>query len=404
MFPPINEQMDLIKKGTADIVSEEELVKKLEKSIRTNTPLRVKQGFDPTAPDIHLGHTVGIRKLKDFQTLGHQIVLIVGDYTAMVGDPSGKNATRPRLTREKILENATTYEKQFFKILDKEKTEIHFNGKWFQDMRFEEIMNLAASYTVARILERDDFEKRYKNGTPISVHEFFYPLMQGYDSVAIKADVELGATEQMFNLLAARNVQREYGLEPQIALTMPVLEGIDGKDRMSKSTGNYIGIDESPKDMFGKIMSIPDDIILKYYTLLSDLSVAELKEIEDKLNRPDFNPMVLKKALGRDIISQYHSPDEAQAAQEEFEMVFSKNKIPEDIEMVKLTEEEASDLFIKLLNKYNLTSSNGESRRMMKQGAVKINDEKVTDQEYVLKNSGEYIVKVGKRRFIKFIV
>jgi tyrosyl-tRNA synthetase len=404
MFPPINEQMDLIKKGTADIVSEDELVKKLEKSIKTNTPLRVKQGFDPTAPDIHLGHTVGIRKLKDFQTLGHQIVLIVGDYTAMVGDPSGKNTTRPRLTREKILENATTYEKQFFKILDKEKTEIHFNGKWFQDMRFEEIMNLAASYTVARILERDDFEKRYKNGTPISVHEFFYPLMQGYDSVAIKADVELGATEQMFNLLAARNVQREYGLEPQIALTMPVLEGIDGKDRMSKSTGNYIGIDESPKDMFGKIMSIPDDIILKYYTLLSDLSVAELKEIEDKLNRPDFNPMVLKKALGRDIISQYHSPDEAQAAQEEFEMVFSKNKIPEDIEMVKLTEEEASDLFIKLLNKYNLTSSNGESRRMMKQGAVKINDEKVTDQEYVLKNSGEYIVKVGKRRFIKFIV
>ncbi|MFP4547349.1 MAG: tyrosine--tRNA ligase [Fidelibacterota bacterium] len=404
MFPSINEQMDLIRKGTADIVSEEELVKKLEKSLKNNEPLRVKQGFDPTAPDIHLGHTVGIRKLKDFQNLGHQIVLIVGDYTAMVGDPSGKNSTRPRLTRDKILENATTYEKQFFKILDKDKTEIHFNGSWFQDMRFEEIMNLAASYTVARILERDDFTKRYKNGTPISLHEFFYPLMQGYDSVAIKSDVELGATEQMFNLLAARNVQREYGVEPQVALTMPVLEGIDGKDRMSKSTGNYIGIDEPPTEMFGKIMSIPDEILLKYYTLLSDFSLEELKEIENKLNDPAFNPMVLKKQLGRDIVTQYHDAEQAKMAQEEFERVFSKNKLPDDIDEYQLNEKDKQELFVKLLTKYNLTSSNGEARRMLKQGAVKINNDKVTDQDLVLKEKGEYIVKVGKRRFAKFII
>lgn len=396
--------MDLIKKGTAEIVSEDELVKKLENSIKNNTPLRIKQGFDPTAPDIHLGHTVGIRKLKDFQSLGHQIVLIVGDYTAMVGDPSGKNSTRPRLTRQKILENAKTYEKQFFKILDQDKTEIHFNGTWFQDMRFEEIMNLAASYTVARILERDDFTKRYKAGSPISLHEFFYPLMQGYDSVAIRSDVELGATEQMFNLLAGRNIQREYGMEPQIALTMPVLEGIDGKDRMSKSTGNYIGIDEPAKEMFGKIMSIPDEIILKYFTLLSDLSVTELKDIEKKLNDPQFNPMLLKKQLGRDIITQYHNAEAARQAQEEFEAVFSKNAIPEDIEIIKLPADEIGDQLVRLLTKYNLTESNGEAKRMIKQGAVKINNDKVSDQDMELKEPGEYIIKVGKRRFVKFVI
>ena len=404
MFPPINEQMDLIRKGTAEIVSEEELVKKLEIALKNNLPLRVKQGFDPTAPDIHLGHTVGIRKLKDFQKLGHQIVLIVGDYTAMVGDPSGKYSTRPRLTRETILENAKTYEMQFFKILNKSKTEIHFNGTWFQKMNFEEIMNLAASYTVARILERDDFTKRYNNGSPISVHEFFYPLMQGYDSVTIKADVELGATEQMFNLLAARNVQREYGLEPQVALTMPVLEGVDGKSRMSKSTGNYIGIDESPKDIFGKIMSIPDEIILKYFTLLSDISVSQLKEIEVKLNSPDLNPMMLKKQLGRYIVTQYHNAEMAKNAQDEFELVFSKNKIPDDIEVINVSVAETKELFVKLLTAYKLTASNSEARRMIKQGAVKINSDKITDPDIIIKEKGEYIVKVGKRRFAKFII
>lgn len=396
--------MDLIRKGTAEIVSEEELVKKLEIALKNNLPLRVKQGFDPTAPDIHLGHTVGIRKLKDFQKLGHQIVLIVGDYTAMVGDPSGKYSTRPRLTRETILENAKTYEMQFFKILNKSKTEIHFNGTWFQKMNFEEIMNLAASYTVARILERDDFTKRYNNGSPISVHEFFYPLMQGYDSVTIKADVELGATEQMFNLLAARNVQREYGLEPQVALTMPVLEGVDGKSRMSKSTGNYIGIDESPKDIFGKIMSIPDEIILKYFTLLSDISVSQLKEIEVKLNSPDLNPMMLKKQLGRYIVTQYHNAEMAKNAQDEFELVFSKNKIPDDIEVINVSVAETKELFVKLLTAYKLTASNSEARRMIKQGAVKINSDKITDPDIIIKEKGEYIVKVGKRRFAKFII
>jgi len=263
MFPPLAEQLSMIKKGTEELISEEELVLKLERCAHTGQPLRVKQGFDPTAPDIHLGHTVGIRKLRDFQELGHQIVLIIGDYTAMVGDPSEKNETRPRLTHQQVLENARTYEEQFFKILDRNKTEVQYNGSWFSRMTFVEIMNLAAKFTVARILERDDFTKRFKAEKPISLHELFYPLMQGYDSVAIRADIELGATEQKFNLLTARQVQKEYGIEPQVILTLPVLEGVDGLQRMSKSLGNYIGIDEAPDQMYGKIMSIPDNLILK---------------------------------------------------------------------------------------------------------------------------------------------
>ncbi len=404
MFPPINEQMDLIKKGTAQILSEEELEQKITKSIKTNVPLRIKQGFDPTAPDIHLGHTVGIRKLREFQTLGHQIVLIVGDYTAMVGDPSGKSETRPRLTREQVLTNAQTYEEQFFKILDKSKTEVQYNGVWFSKMTFTEVMNLASKVTVARIMERDDFTKRFKGGIPISLHEFFYPLMQGYDSVAIKSDVELGATEQMFNLLAARNIQREHGMEPQVALTLPVLEGVDGKGRMSKSAGNYIGIDEPANDMFGKVMSIPDEIMLKYFTLLTDYSLRQLKEVEEKLQDSGFNPMLLKKELGRTIVTQYHNVESAKSAQEAFESVFSKGKLPDDIQINKLTKEDTSELFVKILTKYRLTATNGDARRMIKQGAVKLNDEKVTDLNFVLSAKGEHIVKVGKRRFAKFIV
>jgi len=403
MFPPINEQIDIIKKGTEELISEEELVTKLERSEKTGVPIRVKQGFDPTAPDIHLGHTVGIRKLREFQELGHTIVLIIGDYTGMVGDPSGKSETRPRLTYDKVMENAKTYEEQFFKILDRGKTEIHYNGEWFAKMQFNEIMTLAAKFTVARILERDDFTKRYKEGVPISLHEFFYPLMQGYDSVAIKSDVELGATEQKFNLLAARHVQREYNQEPQVVLTLPVLEGIDGTQRMSKSLGNYVGIDEAPVDMFGKIMSIPDNLIHKYFMLVTDYHLDQLEDVRKRLENSKVNPMIIKKELARTIVSIYHSENDAVMAQESFEQVFSKKEFPDDIEEISVDVAAGELLLVKLLSDNKLVSSNGEGRRLIKQGAIKINDEKISDINYCL-SSGEFITKVGKRRFVKFIV
>ncbi len=404
MFPPVKEQLEIIKRGVEELISEEEMVRKLENSIKTHQPLRIKQGFDPTAPDIHLGHTVGIRKLRQFQDLGHTIVLIIGDYTGLVGDPSGKNETRPRLQYETLMKNAATYENQFFKILDRSKTEIHYNGEWFAKMKFDEIMNLAAKFTVARILERDDFTKRYKEGNPISLHEFFYPLMQGYDSVAIKADVELGATEQKFNLLTARDVQREYGQEPQVILTLPVLEGIDGGQRMSKSLGNYIGIDDEPDEMYGKIMSIPDNLILKYFTLVTDYSLAQLQEVKRRLNDGQTNPMVLKKELARAIIKMYHSESAARQAEQNFEQIFSKKEIPDDIEEIIIPSSDLPKPLVKLLTECGAVSSNGEARRLIQQGGVRINDEKISDINYAIQNKGEYITKVGKRRFFKFIV
>ncbi len=404
MFPPVKEQLEIIRRGVEELISEEEMVRKLENSIKTNQPLRIKQGFDPTAPDIHLGHTVGIRKLRQFQELGHTIVLIIGDYTGLVGDPSGKNETRPRLQYETLIKNAETYENQFFKILDRSKTEIHYNGEWFAKMKFDEIMNLAAKFTIARILERDDFTKRYKEGNPISLHEFFYPLMQGYDSVAIKADVELGATEQKFNLLTARDVQREYGQEPQVILTLPVLEGIDGGQRMSKSLGNYIGIDDEPDEMYGKIMSIPDNLILKYFTLVTDYSLARLEEVKRRLNDGQTNPMVLKKELARTIVQMYHSESAARQAEQNFEQIFSKKEIPDDIEEIIIPSSDLPKPLVKLLTECGAVSSNGEARRLIQQGGVRINDEKISNINYAIQNKGEYITKVGKRRFFKFIV
>ncbi|MFA7711133.1 MAG: tyrosine--tRNA ligase [Candidatus Neomarinimicrobiota bacterium] len=404
MFLPVKEQLEVIKRGTEELISEEEMVRKLENSIKTNRPLRIKQGFDPTAPDIHLGHTVGIRKLRQFQDLGHKIVLIIGDYTGMVGDPSGKNETRPRLDRKTLMKNAETYENQFFKILEKSKTEIHYNGEWFAEMKFDEIMNLAAKFTIARILERDDFTKRYKEGNPISLHEFYYPLMQGYDSVAIKADVELGATEQKFNLLTARDVQREYGQEPQVILTLPVLEGIDGGQRMSKSLGNYIGIDDEPNEMYGKIMSIPDSLILKYFTLVTDYSLDQLQELKRRLDDQHTNPMVLKKELARTIIAMYHSNESARSAEQNFERVFSKKEIPVDIEEIVVASSDLPKLLVKALTDCGAVASNGEARRLIQQGGVRVNDEKINDVNYTFNQKGKYITKVGKRRFIKFIV
>jgi len=404
MFLPVKKQLEIIKRGVEELISEDEMVRKLEYSFKTGKPLRIKQGFDPTAPDIHLGHTVGIRKLRQFQELGHKIILIIGDYTGMVGDPSGKNETRPRLSRETLMKNAETYENQFFKILDKSKTEIHYNGEWFAKMKFDEIMNLAAKFTIARILERDDFTKRYKEGNPISLHEFFYPLMQGFDSVAIKADVELGATEQKFNLLTARDVQREYGQEPQVILTLPVLEGIDGGQRMSKSLGNYIGIDDEPDEMYGKVMSIPDNLILKYFTLITDYSLDQLQEIKRRLDDPQTNPMLLKKELARTIITMYHSSAGARQAEQNFERIFSKKEIPAEIEEIIIPESDLPQLLVKLLTECGAVSSNGEARRLIQQGGVRINDEKIININYSFENKGEYITKIGKRRFIKFIV
>jgi tyrosyl-tRNA synthetase len=403
MFPPINEQLEVIKKGVEELISEEELVIKLNRSLKTGKPLRVKQGFDPTAPDIHLGHTVGIRKLREFQDLGHTVVLIIGDYTGMVGDPSGKSETRPRLSYKEVRENARTYERQFFKILDRSKTEVHYNGEWFAKMKFDEIMNLAATFTIARVLERDDFTKRYKEGNPISLHEFFYPLMQGYDSVAIKSDVELGATEQKFNLIAARQVQREYGQEPQVILTLPVLEGIDGSQRMSKTLGNYVGIDDPPGEMFGKLMSIPDNLIYKYFMLVTDYTLAQLQEVKQRLEDSQVNPMKVKLELSGHTVGMYHGTQAARQAREAFERIFSKKELPDEMPEISINSEGNPVLLVKLLTDNGIVESNGEARRLIKQAAVRINDEKISDINYQL-GVGEFIVKVGKRRFIKFIV
>jgi len=400
-FAPVNEQMDLIRRGTVEILPEEELVKKLENSIKTNRPLIVKQGFDPTAPDIHLGHTVGIRKLRHFQELGHQVVVIIGDYTGMVGDPSEKNSTRPRLTHEIVMEHAQTYQKQFFKILDREKTIVRFNGDWFGKMNFAEIMNLAAKFTVARMLERDDFARRYAGQQPISIHEFFYPLMQGYDSVIIKADVELGATEQKFNLVIGRDIQREFGQEPQIILTLPVLEGLDGKNRMSKSLGNYIGIDETPQEIFGKTMSIPDELILRYFELVSDVDAKELNAIRAQMADPKTNPRDVKKYLGRTLVRMYHGQEAAQQAQTEFENIFVRKDLPDEIPEVKITE--AQLRIDELLIKTGTADSKGEAQRLIKGGGVTLAGQKIDDPFTLVSLENGIILKVGKRKFVKII-
>jgi len=398
-FPTLNEQMDVIKRGTVDLLPEDELVKKIENSIKMKKPLIIKQGFDPTAPDIHLGHTVGIRKLRQFQDLGHQVVVIIGDYTAMVGDPSEKNSTRPRLTHDDVMRNAQTYQDQFFKILDKNKTQTRFNGEWFSKMTFDEIMSLASKFTVARMLERDDFSKRYGNQLPISIHEFFYPLMQGFDSVMIKADVELGATEQKFNLVIARQIQKEYNVDQQIVLTLPVLEGLDGTQRMSKSIGNYIGIDESPKEIYGKVMSIPDKLIYPYFELISDVALTELSEIKTTLEKSDINPRDVKKYLARTVVKMYQGEEASKGAESEFERIFVQKMNPDQIEQVLI--EEKNCRIDDLLIKTKTASSKNEARRLIKQGGVAINGEKILDPFQLIPVEKEIILKVGKRKFAK---
>ncbi len=400
MFSDINEQMDVIKRGVEEIISEDELVKKLEKSKKTNKPLIVKEGFDPTAPDLHIGHMVSIRKLKDFQVLGHTVVFLIGDFTGMVGDPSGRNEMRKMLTREEVAQNAETYKEQIFKVLDPVKTEIRFNSEWLGELTIYDFLELTSKQTVARMLERDDFKERFKNEVDISMLEFCYPLLQGYDSVALKADVELGGTDQKFNLLMARLIQKRFDLESQVIVTLPLLEGIRGVEKMSKSLNNYIGINEEANNIFGKVMSIPDTLISRYFLLATRISRAELIVIEKRLNDPVANPSTLKRQLAREIVAEYYSDDEASVAEQEFDKVFKQKEDPTDIEEVTLTLSQPVWI-IKLLSHSGLVSTNAEGRRMVKQGAVSINGERYTDENSELTVEDGTILKVGKRRFKK---
>jgi tyrosyl-tRNA synthetase len=394
---PVEEQLKVIKRGTEEIIVEEELIEKLKYSYENNIPLKVKAGFDPTAPDLHLGHTVLIHKMRHFQELGHHVIFLIGDFTGMIGDPTGKNETRKALTREEVLKNAETYKEQVFKILDPEKTEIAFNSKWMLEMGTIGLIQLASQYTVARMLERDDFSKRYEAGKPISIHEFLYPLVQGYDSVALKSDIELGGTDQKFNLLVGRDLQRNYGQKPQIAITVPILEGLDGVQKMSKSLGNYVGINEPANDMFGKIMSISDELMLRYYLLLSEKSLEEIEKIKVDIASEKLHPMKAKKDLAYEIVKRYHGDEGAKGALSHFETLFSKKEIPDDIEEYSF---QTGLRLIDIINRLNFVSSNSEARRLATQGGVTVNNEKVSDVNVVLEN-GEYILKVGKRKFAK---
>jgi tyrosyl-tRNA synthetase len=402
-FPPITEQMDLIKRGTSEIIPEEELVKKLERSANEGVPLNIKLGCDPSRPDLHIGHSVVLRKLAQFQTLGHQAILIVGDFTGMIGDPSGRNATRPSLTLKETREHGESYFQQASKILDAQNTKIVYNSEWLGKMSFEDVIKLAAKYTVARMLERDDFTKRYKAGEPISIHELLYPLAQAMDSVAIKSDVELGGTDQKFNLLVGRDIQREHGQEPQVILTMPLLVGTDGVEKMSKSYDNYIGISESPKEIFGKTLSIPDNLIYNYYELASDYSSSELKGIKHQLNDSKVNPRDIKRRLARTLVRMYHSEEAAIQAEEEFDRIFIKKEIPDEVEEFKIDDTNSEINILDLILKVNFAPSKGEARRLVTQGGVSINGNKITDFNHTTKLDEGMILKVGKRKFIKFI-
>lgn len=397
----VEEQLKIIKKGTLDIINEEELIKKLEKSINNNKPLKIKLGLDPSAPDIHLGHTVILRKLKQLQDLGHEIIIIIGDFTGKIGDPTGKSKMRKSLSDEEVLQNAKTYEEQVFKILDKEKTTIKFNSEWLSKLTFEDVLQLTQYTTVARMLEREDFRLRFENQRPIYLNEFFYPLMQAFDSTAIEADIEFGGTDQRFNLLSGRTLQKEIGKEPQVVIMMPLIEGLDGKNKMSKTLGNYIGIYESAKSKYQKVMEIPDELIVKYYTLLTDVSDEKIKEVKSKLKDENINPRDIKMDLAREIVSLYHTAEEVDQAEERFKMIFQMGQKPKDIDTIN-AEKENFDLIQIVVDK-GLVSSKSEFRTLLAQGGVKINDKKITKEEFLPKE-GEFVVQIGKKKFIKIIV
>ncbi|EQI09659.1 tyrosine--tRNA ligase [Clostridioides difficile] len=394
----IDEQMRIIMKGVDDLIDEKELREKLIKSEKEGKPMIVKLGLDPSAPDIHLGHTVVLRKMKQLQDLGHQIVIIIGDFTGKIGDPTGKSKARKALTTEQVLANAKTYEEQIFKVLDKEKTIVRFNSEWLAKLNFEDVIKLAATITVARMLEREDFKKRYEGQMPISVHEFFYPLMHAYDSIALEADIELGGTDQRFNLLMGRSLQREFGMESQIVIMMPLIEGLDGKEKMSKSLGNYIGIDEEAGIMYQKSMEIPDELIIKYYNLVTDVHPDEVNKIESQLKEGSVNPRDIKMNLAREIVTLYHGEESAKEAEERFKSVFQKGQIPEDIQTIQV-KEDGFDL-IEVLVSNEIVKSKSEVRRLASQGGVKVNGEKVEDLSTIVKES-ELVVQIGKKKFVK---
>ena len=395
----IKEQLDIIKRGSDALLIEQELVEKL----KAGRPLRVKAGFDPTAPDLHLGHTVLINKLRQFQDLGHQILFLIGDFTGMIGDPTGKNTTRPPLSREQIAQNAQTYTSQVFKILDPAKTEICFNSSWMDKLGAADMIKLAATHTVARMLERDDFGKRYKSNQPIAIHEFLYPLVQGYDSVAMRADVELGGTDQKFNLLMGRELQKHWGQPPQCILTMPLLEGLDGINKMSKSLGNYIGITESPEQIFGKIMSVSDQLMWRYIELLSFESLATIRKWKQEVEAGR-NPREVKVGLGREIVARFHDRAAADKAAADFESRFKQGEIPEDMPEVTLPTRGEPILFYQVLKQAGLTASTSEAIRLIEQGGVRMNGEKISDKALKLAAGGPFVLQVGKRKFAKVLL
>ena len=403
MKEELDRQLELIKRGAVEILLLEDLVKKLKRSIETGKPILIKVGFDPTAPDLHLGHTVLIQKMKHFQELGHKVVFLIGDFTGMVGDPSQKSETRKAMTREEILKNAETYQKQIYKILDPDETIIDFNSRWLGELGSEGMLRLTAQYTVARMLERDDFSKRFAENKPISIHEFMYPLLQGYDSVALKADAELGGTDQKFNLLVGRDLQRAYGQEPQVILTMPLLEGTDGVKKMSKTEGNYIGIDEPPREIYGKIMSITDEIMWRYYELLSDTPAGELSKIRKGVEKGSTNPRDVKARLAREMVARFHDEEEAKSAEVEFERMFRAKGLPDEVPRLRLKWDDDKMWLPHVTTTAGMTKSTSEAKRLILQGAVSVNGEKITDDQTSLNGDEEYLSKVGKRRVARII-
>tara|TARA_Y100000588_G_scaffold336610_1_gene377545 strand:- start:195 stop:1400 length:1206 start_codon:yes stop_codon:yes gene_type:complete len=397
-FPPINEQMDLIRRGVEEILPEEDLEKKLERSLNNNEPLIAKLGCDPSRPDLHIGHGVVLRKLRHFQDLGHTSVLVIGDFTAMIGDPSGRNKTRPQLSLDEARKNAESYVEQAKVILDIDALKIKYNSDWLNKMNFNDVVKLSSSYTVARMLERDDFTKRFKAEIPISIHEFLYPLAQAQDSVELKADVELGGTDQKFNLLVGRDLQKDNGQDPQCIITTPLLEGTDGIEKMSKSYGNDIGLQDSPEDMYGKTLSISDDMILKWFTLAADRDPSEVEAASKRLNDPSVNPMEVKRELARNVVQLFFNEETAEKAEAHFNTVVVGKGIPDEIPVYELDSE---DLIVNVIFSSGLLKSKGEARRMIKQGAVRLDDKKIDDIQASISPGDEQILKVGKRRFLK---
>lgn len=400
----VERQLEWIRRGVVEIVPEEELKQKIAQSVASGKPLKVKLGLDPSAPDIHVGHTVVLQKLRQFQQLGHQVQLLIGDFTGRIGDPTGKSETRKQLTEEDVKRNAETYKKQIYKILDPKQTEVYYNSEWLSPLTFADVVELSAKLTVARMLERDDFSKRYASGQPIHIHEFFYPLMQGYDSVALESDIELGGTDQKFNLLMGRTLQKEYGKKTQIAIMLPLLEGLDGVNKMSKSLGNYIGIDEQPNEIYGKAMSIPDELMVKYYELATDISNEELQQLREGLASGAVHPRDAKMRLAGTFVRMYHGEAAAKEAEQHFVTVFQQRALPDEIEEIALP---ASELeggkirIVKLLVALGLQSSNSEARRSVQQGGVRINEQKIDDPNAELTPQDGDIVQVGKRKFAK---